>query len=132
MDTPPSVPTSPRFHPDAPPSPIPLDSSDRTHRKHLLPAILSSTYPHGLLSGHPRTPEQQKEFDTRKAEIRNTMTKKEMEKEYDETTSRIKELLEERDRQEEQVERRIESLRAEREVERRVWEKVRGKRVGGM
>ena len=60
------------------------------------------------------------------------MTKKEMEKEYDETTRRIKELLEERDRQEEQVERRIESLRAEREVERRVWEKVRGKRVGGM
>ncbi|KAL9044778.1 MAG: hypothetical protein Q9214_002107 [Letrouitia sp. 1 TL-2023] len=127
MDTPPTAPASPVPRPS---SPIPLDSSLRTHLKRLLPETLSSTYAHGLLSGHPRTPEQQEAFEARKAEIRRSMTKNQMEKAYEEVAERIRELMEQRERMEKEVERRIEVLKAEREVERRVLGKFKGKKGG--
>ncbi|KAI4188184.1 MAG: hypothetical protein L6R41_002310 [Letrouitia leprolyta] len=114
-----------------PPTPIPLDSPLRTYPKRNLPAILSSTSPHGHLSGHPRTPSQQSAFDTRKAEILNTMSAEQIEKRYIEVSEKVREVLEERERQEKDVEEKMENLRMQREREMRVWEKLRGKKEGG-
>ncbi|KAI4211299.1 MAG: hypothetical protein LQ351_005854 [Letrouitia transgressa] len=127
MDTPPTASASPAPRPI---SPVPLDSSLRTHLKRFLPESLSSTYPHGLLSGHPRTTEQQEAFEARKAEVRHSMTKNQMEKAYEDVTERIRELMEQRERMEKEVEKRIEVLKAEREVERRVLGKFKGRKGG--
>ncbi|KAI4177059.1 MAG: hypothetical protein LQ343_000540 [Gyalolechia ehrenbergii] len=113
------------------PSPIPLSSSLRTHPKRNLPPILSSTYPHGHLSGHPRTPSQQSAFDARKAEILSTMSAEQIEKRYIEVSEKVMKVMEERERQEKDVDEKMENLRMQRERERRVWEKVRGKKEGG-
>jgi hypothetical protein len=107
---------------------IPLDSPLRTHRKRLLPPLLSSTYPHGHLSGHRRTEAQQSAFEARKEEILGSMTKKEMEKAYEEKVGEVLEVLEEGERRGKEVEGEMEKLRMEREMERRVWGKLR---VGG-
>ena len=129
MDSPNSSPPSPHFiHP---PSPIPLDSPLRTHIKRNLPSTLSSTYPHGLLSGHPRTASQQASFDAHKREILNSMTAEQIEKRYVEMTEKVKGLLEEEERKGREVDEKIEALKMERDVERRVWERVKGKKVGG-
>ncbi|KAL8773024.1 MAG: hypothetical protein Q9209_002044 [Squamulea sp. 1 TL-2023] len=127
---------SPRSSPRSPQpirslSPIPLDSPLRTHSKRNLPSTLSSTYPHGLLSGHPRTASQQASFDARKREIINTMTAEQIEKRYLEVTEKVKEVLEEDERRGREVDEKIEALKMERDVERRVWERVKGKKVGG-
>lgn len=58
------------------------------------------------------------------------MTKNQMEKAYEEVTERIRELMEQRERMEKEVERRIEVLKAEREVERRVLGKFKGRKGG--
>ncbi|KAL8801510.1 MAG: hypothetical protein Q9182_004413 [Xanthomendoza sp. 2 TL-2023] len=130
MDSPQSPnPPSPRSSHS--PTPLPLDSPLRTHPKRNLPANLSSTYPHGLLSGHPRTPSEQASFDARKRDILNTMTAEQIEKKYLEVTEKVKEVLEEDERKGREVDEKIESLKMERDVERRVWERVRGKKVGG-
>ncbi|KAL8787943.1 MAG: hypothetical protein Q9213_001970 [Squamulea squamosa] len=127
---------SPRSNPPSPPSirspsPIPLDSPLRTHPKRNLPSTLSSTYPHGLLSGRPRTASQQASFDARKREIVNTMTAEQIEKRYLEMTEKVKAVLEEDERKGREVDEKIEALKMERDVERRVWERVKGKKVGG-
>ncbi|KAL8863600.1 MAG: hypothetical protein Q9178_000281 [Gyalolechia marmorata] len=129
MDSPNSNPPSP--HPIHPASPIPLDSPLRTYSKRNLPSTLSSTYPHGLLSGHPRTASQQAAFDAQKREIINSMTAEQIDKRYGEMTEKVKGLLEEEERKGREVDEKIEALKMERDVERRVWERVKGKKVGG-
>ncbi|KAL8920703.1 MAG: hypothetical protein Q9172_004388 [Xanthocarpia lactea] len=129
MDSPNS--NSPSPHSIHPASPIPLDSPLRTHTKRNLPSTLSSTYPHGLLSGHPRTASQQASFDAQKREILNSMTAEQIEKRYGEMTEKVKGLLEEEERKGREVDEKIEALKMERDVERRVWERVKGKKVGG-
>ncbi|KAL8671811.1 MAG: hypothetical protein Q9168_003695 [Polycauliona sp. 1 TL-2023] len=129
MDSPHSNPTSARSAQS--PDPIPLDSPLRTHPKRNLPANLASTYPHGLLSGHPRTTSQQASFDTRKGEILNTMSAEQIEKSYHEVTEKVKRLLEEDERKGREVDEKIEALKMERDVERRVYERFKGKKVGG-
>ena len=129
MDSPHSNPQSP--DPVHSPTPIPLDSPLRTHPKRNLPSNLSSTYPHGLLSGHPRTPSQQASFDARKQEILNTITAEQIEKSYLEVTEKVKVVLEEEERKGREVDEKIEALKMERDVERRVYERFKGKRVGG-
>ncbi len=56
------------------------------------------------------------------------MTKKEMEKAYEEKVGEVLEVLEEGERRGKEVEGEMEKLRMEREMERRVWGKLR---VGG-
>ncbi|CAL8576393.1 hypothetical protein XPA_002279 [Xanthoria parietina] len=129
IDSPNSNPPSPRSVHS--PAPIPLDSPLRTHPKRNLPSNLASTYPHGLLSGHPRTASQQASFDARKREIVNTMTAEQIEKSYLDVTEKVKGLLEEEERKGRDVDEKIEALKMERDVERRVWERVKGKKVGG-
>ncbi|KAL8854858.1 MAG: hypothetical protein Q9221_000364 [Calogaya cf. arnoldii] len=113
------------------PDPIPLDSPLRSHPKRNLPSSLSSTYPHGLISGHPRIASQQASFDARKREILDTMTAEQVEKSYLEVTEKVKAVLEEEERKGREVDEKIEALKNQRDVERRVWERVKGKKVGG-
>ncbi|KAL8754974.1 MAG: hypothetical protein Q9184_004942 [Pyrenodesmia sp. 2 TL-2023] len=136
MANPNSAPPTPRSapisrSPSPPPSPLPLTSPLRTHPKRNLPISLASTYPHGHLGGHPRTPSQQRNFEARKAEILATMTAEQIEKRYVEVTEKVKAVLAEEERRRQDVEGKMEKLRKEREVERRVYEKVKGKREGG-
>lgn len=123
MDTPRS--------PSTPQSPIPLTSALRTHPKRGLPPTLSSTYPHGHISGHARTASQQRTFDVRKAEILRTMTAAQINTRYEEIVGKIQAVLEESRIAEEEIDREIERLKMEREMERRIWEKIRGKKEGG-
>lgn len=119
---------------DTPPSPpsIPLTSTLRTHPKRGLPSNLSSTAPHGHISGHTRTPSQQRAFDARKAEILRTMTADQIEARYQETVAQIRRVLEEDRLLGEKVESEMEGLRAQREMEKGIWEKLsRGRKEGG-
>ncbi|KAF6237084.1 hypothetical protein HO173_004551 [Letharia columbiana] len=137
MDTPPSPPPPPS-KPQPPTQSshrtaesIPLNSPLRTHPKRGLPPTFASTYPHGHISGHPRTAEQQAAFDARKAEILRTMGRQDIEKAYEDVVCRIREELEESERRGGEVESEMEKLRMEREMERRVWGKLRGMKESG-
>jgi hypothetical protein len=103
----------------------------RTHPKRGLPPILSSTYPHGHISGHPRSPTQQQAFEARKEEILKTMTKNEIERRYEEKVKEIRSVMEENELKGREVEAEMEKLRMEREMERRVWGKLKGMKEGG-
>ena len=59
------------------------------------------------------------------------MGKKEIEKAYEETVERIRDVLEEGERRAREVEGEMDRLRMEREMERRVWGKLRGLRGEG-
>ncbi|CAD6569085.1 MAG: hypothetical protein ASARMPRED_002402 [Alectoria sarmentosa] len=90
MDTPPSPPLPSKSQPPTQPShqtaesaSIPLNSPLRTHPKRGLPPNFASTYPHGHISGYPRTTEQQAAFDVRKTEILRIMGSKDIEKAYE-------------------------------------------------
>ena len=128
MDTPPpnSQPSSePR------PRPLPLTSPLRTYPKRGLPPSFASTYPHGLISGHARTPSQQARLAARTAEILRTMgTGAAIERGYEEVVGRIRREVEEGERRGREVEGEVEKLRMEREMERRVWGKLREGREG--
>ncbi|CAD6582257.1 MAG: hypothetical protein ASARMPREDX12_000886 [Alectoria sarmentosa] len=105
MDTPPSPPLPSKSQPPTQPShqtaesaSIPLNSPLRTHPKRGLPPTFASTYPHGHISGYPRTAEQQAAFDVRKAEILRTMGSKDIEKAYEDVVRKIREELDESER----------------------------------
>ena len=106
--------------------PIPLSSPLRSHPKRLLPPMLSSTYPHGHISGLPRTPEQQSAFDARRAEILRTMNAEQIEKAYEDVATQVRRAMDEAERTGTEVEEKMEKLKMDREMERRVWEKVKG------
>ena len=114
---------SPPLKEPVPPSPIPLDSSLRTHPKRLLPPALASTYLHGHLSGHPRTGDQLESFDTRKAEILASMSVDEIEKKYEEVAMKAVKVFEESEKKRKEVEEAIESKKMDRAMERRLYEK---------
>ena len=110
---------------------IPLNSPLRTHHKRGLPPTLASTYPHGHISGHARSPSQQQAFEARKEEILKTMSKADIEKRYEEKVKEIRGVLEETERKTKEVEGEMEKLRMDREMERRVWGKLRRMKEGG-
>lgn len=111
---------------------IPLNSPLRTHPKRGLPPTLASTYPHGHISGHPRSASQQQAFEARKEEILKTMTKADIERRYEEKVKEIRGVMEDNERRGREVGGEIEKLRMEREMERRVWGKLRGMKEGGV
>ena len=59
------------------------------------------------------------------------MTAEQIEKSYLEVTEKVKVVLEEEERKGREVDEKIEALKMERDVERRVYERFKGKKVGG-
>lgn len=59
------------------------------------------------------------------------MGAKEIERAYEEVVGKIRQELEEGERRGREVEGEVEKLRMEREMERRVWGKLRGLKEGG-
>lgn len=59
------------------------------------------------------------------------MTAEQIEKRYVEVSEKVKQVLEEEERRRKEVEGKMEKLRMQREVERRVYEKLKGRREGG-
>lgn len=59
------------------------------------------------------------------------MTAEQIDRRYVEATEKVKAVLENREREEREVQERMEKLRMQREVERRVWERLRGRKEGG-
>lgn len=59
------------------------------------------------------------------------MTAEQIEKRYLEVTEKVKGVLEEDERKGREVDEKIESLKKQRDVERRVWERLRGRKAGG-
>lgn len=112
------------------PPAIPLSSPLRTYPKRGLPPILSSTYPHGHISGHPRSPSQERAFQSRKAEILRTMTASQIEAKYQETVAETRKVLEENKKEMEIWEREYQGLEAQRELERRLWKTLREQKEG--
>ena len=95
--------------------------SPETCIKRLLPSSLSSAYPHGLITGQPRTTSQQAAFESRKAEILQTMSDEQIGERYQETAKRVGNVLKEIEEGNERVDREIEVARKTRETERKAW-----------
>jgi hypothetical protein len=104
---------------------ITVDSPLRTHVKRDLPQSLASTYPHGHISGHPRSPPSQRAFEARKATILRTMTAEQIETAYQETVKKVTVILDEDRKKNEEIDREVEKLRKQRETERKVFRKMR-------
>lgn len=60
-----------------------------------------------------------------------TMTKSEIERRYEEKVKEIRSVMEDNERKGREVEAEMDKLRMEREMERRVWGKLRGMKEGG-
>ena len=103
---------------------IPLDSPLRTFRKRDLPDFLSSTYPYGQLSGQPRSRPQQSTFNIRKASILENMDAAQIETAYQATVSKVLAVLEQNRRENEEIDRKVESLKKSRETEVKVFHQM--------
>ncbi|MCJ1255340.1 hypothetical protein MMC24_003156 [Lignoscripta atroalba] len=103
---------------------IPLESEARTYPKRGLPPSLSSTYPHGHISGRPRSPNTQRSFEARKATILRNMNAAQIEDAYQDTVGKINAILEEDRKRNEEVDREVEKLRKQREMERKLFWKM--------
>lgn len=104
---------------------IPLGSPFRTHPKRDLPPSLASTYQHGHISGHPRSPGSQRAFEARKANILRTMNTEQIETAYQETVKKITAILEEDRKKNEEIDREAEKLTKQREMERGIFRKMK-------
>ena len=116
---------------DTPDLDISLNSSLRTFRKRDLPEYLSSTYLHGQLSGQPRSKLQQGTFDVRKARILENMDAAQIETAYQATVSKIRAVLEQNRRENEEIDRKVESLKKSRETEVKVFHQMMEQRKKG-
>ena len=100
------------------PPPPPVED---TYTKRLLPNTLSSPYPHGLITGEPRTTEQQAVLDARKAEILATMTVEQIQDSYQETVKQVQAALQEIKDGNDKIDKEIADAKKTRETERRAW-----------
>ena len=105
---------------------IPLDSPLRTYAKRGLPQSLASTYPHGHISGHPRSPAEQRAFEARKVTILRSMNAEQIEAAYQDTVKRVLSILEDDRKRNEEVDREIEKATKQREMERKIFWKMKG------
>ena len=106
------------------PADIPLDSPLRKYPKKGLPPEFASTYPHGHISGQPRTPKQQAALETRRKEILHTLTAAEIDEKYSEVCEQIKTATAEIDQDQRKWKQEVDDLKRKREVERRVWKRM--------
>ena len=100
---------------------VPLDSPLRTHKKRGLPDVFASTYAHGHISGRARTPAQQKAFEQAKAKYLRTLNAEQIEATYWETAKKINTILEEDQKKKDEIEREMDKLKAQRELERKIF-----------
>ena len=105
---------------------IPLDSPLRTHPKRDLPQSLASTYPHGHISGHPRSPAEQRAFEARKTTILRSMNAEQIEAAYQDTVKRVVSVLDDDRKKNEEVDREVEKATKQREMERKIFWKMKG------
>ena len=104
---------------------IPLDSPLRIHPKRDLPQLFASTYTHGHISGHERSLAAQRAFEARKSAILRSMTAEQVESAYQDTVKKIMAVLEEDRRKNEEVDREVEKLTKQREMERMIFRKMK-------
>ena len=116
---------------DPPDLEISLDSPSRTFQKRSLPEFLSSTYLHGQLSGKPRSIVQQKTFEVKKLMILRDMDAAQIEAAYQATVSKILAVLERNRRENEEIDRKVESLKKSRETEVKVFHQMMEQRKKG-
>ena len=103
------------------PRDIPYDSPLRKHEKRGLPPTLASTYPHGHISGHPRSPTQQRAFESRKSTILHTMSASQIENAYQDNVRKVLDILEEDKKKNEEIDRQVEMKNKQREMERKLY-----------
>ncbi|KAL9096272.1 MAG: hypothetical protein Q9163_006451 [Psora crenata] len=101
---------------------VPATNPFEHHPRDLLPPALLKAYPDGPPA---RDSEQTAAFQSRKDEILRTMTHQEMQKRYRELADRIAERLEENERKDEEVREEIDKLVKSRELEIKVWERLK-------
>ena len=106
-------------------SEIPLDSPLRIHLKRDLPPLFASTYAHGHISGHPRSAVAQRAFEARKIAILRSMTAEQIESAYQDAVKKIMAVLEEDRRKNEEVDREVEKMTKQREMERMIFRKMK-------
>ncbi|MCJ1387668.1 hypothetical protein MMC18_000511 [Xylographa bjoerkii] len=104
---------------------IPLDSPLRIYLKRDLPRLFASTYAHGHISGHERSVPAQRALEARKVAILRSMTAEEIESAYQEAVKKIMTVLEEDRRKNEEVDREVEKLTKQREMERMIFRKLK-------
>ena len=108
----------------------PAHDNATIYPKRGLSPSLSSTYPHGLISGNPRSPRDQEAFDYRKASILQTMNKDQIEEAYWETAGKINAILEDDRKKNEEVDREMKKLVDQRELERKLFYRQREEKAG--
>ena len=120
LDDEPKPPTASTDHiPTEPANPSPPQQA--TYTKRLLPTSLFSNYPHGLITGQPRSPSQQAAFEARKAEILGSMSDDQIEERYQETAKKVEDAMKEIEEGNERLDREAERARKTRETERKAW-----------
>ena len=108
---------------------VAADSILRSFAKRDLPESLSSTYPHGLISGQPRSPQSQRSFDARKATILRTMSTESIEDAYQETAKKINAILDEDRKRNDEIDREVQKLSDQRQLERKLWQKQKDEKA---
>lgn len=106
-----------------------LTGPSNAYLKRGLPDFLSSTYPHGLISGKPRSSREQEAFDYRKASILRTMTKEQIDQAYWETVGKVIALLEDDRKKNEETEREMKKLDDQRQLERKLFYRQKEERA---
>lgn len=100
------------------------------YTKRNLPSHIHSIYPHGLITNEPRTAEQQAAFDVRKQDAMRKHSLAELQALYDAETAQLCKTLERDKEENDKVLHQIEVLTQQRELERRIYANLRGKREG--
>jgi hypothetical protein len=109
---------------------IPMDSPLRKYAKRDLPQSLASTYPHGHISGRPRSPQAQRAFNARKAAILRTMDAEQIEAAYQENVAKVVAILEADRKKNEEIDREVDKLKAQKQLETKIaWKRREEKAI---
>ncbi|MCJ1238840.1 hypothetical protein MMC14_006831 [Varicellaria rhodocarpa] len=93
-----------------------------------MPSMLASRYPipHSLASDRPpRSRSQQRIFEARKVNLMRTMTLGQIETRYEEVAKKINDIVETDRKKNEEIDREIEKLEKQREMERKLFWKMK-------
>ncbi|MCJ1307061.1 hypothetical protein MMC25_000707 [Agyrium rufum] len=107
------------------PADNPFDSPLRIYQMRLILVEFADTHPLGHMSGRPRTPAQQASSDAAKAHILRTMTAAQINEAYEARAAQLREVVEKDKKRNEEIDKEIEILKKQHEMEKRVFEKMR-------
>jgi hypothetical protein len=113
------------------PAPPHSPSQPKIYHKKNLPAYITSTYPHGLITNVPRSAKEQEAFDHRKSEVLRKFSLAQIQALYDEQAQKVNAMLAEDRRLNEDIEKKIEILTKQRDLERKLYLQMKGRRGGG-